>query len=672
MTLRRMHMNLNAGFLYLNWWKTAGGGSGPHYRKSGIDYVGSAVWDNNLLDANGDFLNPVPAGTEYMFRWIASNLGSGTGAAIQKAAGFDYTGEQFRVKWDGVGTCEIGLLPGGSVIDTSVPNQVTYTLGTNPGTMQIKFIPTDANNPPRNIRVYQTRYETNINSGEIFNPDVIALCQSFGILRTMNLQGANNTAICNLTDFAQLTPESSMAWGSPYSQSAATNGEFGNKGLVHPGILCKLAQATGCKLHVIIPIKASDDFVTQFATYMRDNCSTVVEYELDNELWNAGYNGAYNYVRSQGVAIWGSGDDDRGAKWVGYRLAQIGKIVGDIYGHRSNNKTRTTGRWLGIAATWNANSSFTAAIIAGVNYWRANVLSPANSLAVNDVIGSVHCTSYLNKAVGSVFGPGNAYGPTAVSKANPAVVTFNGHGFATGKILKWFVATGMTQLHNARTAITVLDANTFTIPVDTTGYSTWVAPGSFPNYNFICDSKLWDMMDQSSTNHDNDGVTYPTKYTWFCQQLRDAGLTGTSSSGYTDPENLGTMVNTYWPAQKVIADANGLQLRQYEGGVTQYVGDDNIVHNGAQFTEYMLAYGVSAEHATLCKEVTKAFIRMGGLYPSRYNLQGPQGEFGVWPCYRFPPLTANGNVGDVANPVFQALKDVSENAQPDTWSIRFN
>lgn len=64
---------------------------------------------------------------------------------------------------------------------------------------------------------------------------------------------------------------------------------------------------------------------------------------------------------------------------------------------------------------------------------------------------------------------------SAVSKANPAVVTSTGHGFPTSArptvTISGATGTGWTGI-NATWTATVVDANTFSIPIDSTGFGT--------------------------------------------------------------------------------------------------------------------------------------------------------------------------------------------------------
>lgn len=67
------------------------------------------------------------------------------------------------------------------------------------------------------------------------------------------------------------------------------------------------------------------------------------------------------------------------------------------------------------------------------------------------------------------------FGITAISKANPGVVTAPFHGLATGAQVYLDGVTGMTELNKRTFTITVLSPDTFSIDDDTTGYGTFGA-----------------------------------------------------------------------------------------------------------------------------------------------------------------------------------------------------
>jgi uncharacterized phage protein (TIGR02218 family) len=66
---------------------------------------------------------------------------------------------------------------------------------------------------------------------------------------------------------------------------------------------------------------------------------------------------------------------------------------------------------------------------------------------------------------------------TGISKANPGVVTAPLHDLATGDEVTLSEVVGMTQVNGVTYTATVLTANTFSIGVNTTGYSTYLNSG---------------------------------------------------------------------------------------------------------------------------------------------------------------------------------------------------
>lgn len=70
---------------------------------------------------------------------------------------------------------------------------------------------------------------------------------------------------------------------------------------------------------------------------------------------------------------------------------------------------------------------------------------------------------------------------TAITKANPGVVTCPGHGFTTAQ--KRFIAgvKGMTEVNDAAYTVTVVNSSSFSIGVNTTSYSDYVSGGKADN-----------------------------------------------------------------------------------------------------------------------------------------------------------------------------------------------
>lgn len=66
---------------------------------------------------------------------------------------------------------------------------------------------------------------------------------------------------------------------------------------------------------------------------------------------------------------------------------------------------------------------------------------------------------------------------TGVTQANPAVVTVANHGYATGKKVRFAGIVGMTELNGNTYTVTSINANTFSIGVDSTGYGAYASDG---------------------------------------------------------------------------------------------------------------------------------------------------------------------------------------------------
>jgi hypothetical protein len=70
-------------------------------------------------------------------------------------------------------------------------------------------------------------------------------------------------------------------------------------------------------------------------------------------------------------------------------------------------------------------------------------------------------------------------GISNITQANPGQVTSASHGLSTGNTIYIYNVTGMTQVNNQSFTVTVIDANNFTIGVNTSTYTAYVSGGSW-------------------------------------------------------------------------------------------------------------------------------------------------------------------------------------------------
>lgn len=67
---------------------------------------------------------------------------------------------------------------------------------------------------------------------------------------------------------------------------------------------------------------------------------------------------------------------------------------------------------------------------------------------------------------------------SAITEANPAVVTSGGHGFSTGNVIRIEEVVGMTEVNDLNFTITVLDGNDFELDgIDSGAFGSWSSAG---------------------------------------------------------------------------------------------------------------------------------------------------------------------------------------------------
>lgn len=609
---------------------TSSAGSGTHSMTS-LD--GKQIWD---AAASIDYLDAATgelvAGNSDLSQ-LERNFYSDPTYQAQVTIGCDFSGEQWTLEWDGAATVAIGGSTSGSVgYGSTGTSPKTFTMGTNPGNTWVTFTATDTNNPPTNIRLYQTRYASNVTAGEIFNPDWLAEVRQFAGFRFMDWMATNNSEI---TNFSTLAGESYMAWGQ--SWRSVTN--FGPKGGMPLSVMAALANETGLQIHVCIPHLATDAFVQSMAEYFRDNVPTKVIYEYTNEHWNGSASGGFtqaNYCYAQGNTKFG-GVGSFQPKWYGWRASQCMKIIRDVYNSRA--------RWEGCLATQTVSTTVTNAAIDGFTTWKSE---EASSLVLSDLFDDIYVTGYFGDTQGT-------WTPSAVTQANPPTVSVDSHGYSNGASVRLFVFSGMTEANNLSGTVANATANTFQISgLDTTAYTAWIQN----DRNYVTRGEIFEIMDDSLTEHNANSVRYPTKYTHFNERLRDAFITGSdAATGYTVGVDIAALVATYWPAQKTVADTYGLGLKQYEGGC-HLVGANGLTGNGGntQYTEYLFYSGHSEEFSFAYDAALQGFKAIGGELPSKFLADGVSSQFGTWGGIRYWPTTGNSNTDDTGNPVWLAVR----------------
>lgn len=268
----------------------------------------------------------------------------------------------------------------------------------------------------------------------IFNPDYLRFLKDFKVLRTMNFMemSPRNRACYPLTDDAyRQCMLQDFTWDQRAKLDQASWGGSSRTPLlklyargVPLEVVVALANTLNKDVWFNLPHNATNDYVTKFATYVRDNLNaqSKIHLEYTNEPWNAIFWGSM-YVRMKGIALGLDTTEWRaGYKYYSNRSVEIFKIWHDIFGG-SERLVRTLNtyhpdEWMSRnMLSYNGNSQFVDAL-ASAPYFQgcwdktANVAcadATKNPLMVKDITS-------VDDLFNIIDNPNNPYGLPATLK----------------------------------------------------------------------------------------------------------------------------------------------------------------------------------------------------------------------------------------------------------------
>ncbi len=182
--------------------------------------------------------------------------------------------------------------------------------------MILQITSTNPNNPIRNIRVIMPGFE-NTYQQEPFNPTFLERLEKFKVLRFMDWQQTNHS---NVKEWSDRTTLNSLTQAS--KQGVALE------------YMIDLANKLHTDAWFTIPHQASDNYIRQYATLIRDrldpNLKVYVEYS--NEVWNAAFQ-QYHYAKQKGLELGLSTNEFQAAmRYYSQRSVQVFKIFEEVFG----------------------------------------------------------------------------------------------------------------------------------------------------------------------------------------------------------------------------------------------------------------------------------------------------------------------------------------------------
>ena len=271
------------------------------------------VWDTGEfdqldLDENG-WVKSLPApedGAEY----------NSVGTIIFRNVGH-YPAGKYVVLYEGEGTIEYGLDARKDELASSPGRDVIDVNPTNAG-IWLRIMATDPHetgNYLRNIQVLPEEYE--YAEHQVFNPEFLEKIQPFDTIRFMDWMETNNSHQGEWSE--RPTPDNSIFFG----------------GVASVEDMVELANRTNTNPWFNMPHQATDEYVTNFANYVRDNLDPELKVyvEYSNEVWGGFAQGWW--VEQQGKAEFADSPAGNFAKrmdWFSKRTTEITQIWDEVYG----------------------------------------------------------------------------------------------------------------------------------------------------------------------------------------------------------------------------------------------------------------------------------------------------------------------------------------------------
>jgi hypothetical protein len=229
-----------------------------------------------------------------------------------------------------------------SVVESTANRQV-INVAAGGSTVWLNFTAIDPANHFRDLVIVKESQEALLNSGEIFNPDYLAILQKFQCVRFMDWQRTNFSPLATWSDRASATHFSYALdnKGVPIEIQVALCNKLGADGWFH------------------VPHLADDNYITQFATYIRSNLNASLKayVEYSNEVWNPLFTQG-QWFEDRGVEKYASADSafTKRLNYYGFKADAMGAILKTAFAGVLNRLTVVLGAQ--AANTYTASEAY--------------------------------------------------------------------------------------------------------------------------------------------------------------------------------------------------------------------------------------------------------------------------------------------------------------------------
>jgi Ca2+-binding RTX toxin-like protein len=282
----------------------------------------------------------------------------------------------FVLTWEGEGAISLGA----ANIQSSAGNRIVFT---NPGadSFWLNITSTDPNDTGdyiRNIRIVPEKYEALADLGQIFNPDWLEVVQDARQLRFMDWMRTNNSTQSEWADRPEVDDVTWSGQGVPVE------------------VMVELANQTGTDPWFNMPHKATDEYIHEFAAYVRDHLKPglVAHVEYSNETWNTLFSQTH-WFKEQAEAVWGVTDGWQTGYNLNYfakRATEAALIWDEVFAEEADARVQNVmGVQTATGVTWNLNNNLLNALD-----WQS--FEPETYVQPASVFDAVAVTTYFGTA----------------------------------------------------------------------------------------------------------------------------------------------------------------------------------------------------------------------------------------------------------------------------------
>lgn len=311
------------------------------------------------------------------------SAGQAAAAVLMNNQVGNYPSGTYVCLYDGTGTIDFR---GDATVTSQEAGRMEVFIDPSTSLTVLSITATDELDPIHNVRLIMPGFEESYQT-QTFHPDFLDAVDSFSVLRFMDWGRTNDSPIVQWSE---------RTTTNTFSQADTSNG-------VAVEYMIELANETENDMWICIPHEATDQYVTELATLIRDTLNPQLHcyVEYSNEVWNGIFDQA-SYAQTQGLNAGLSADPFTAQmRFYAQRSKDVFEIFETVFPEGSEQPVMTlagqsTNPWTGLTIMAWDNVSDIADCYAVAPYFGNSLGLPANeasTLAMNTAQVLAECDS---------------------------------------------------------------------------------------------------------------------------------------------------------------------------------------------------------------------------------------------------------------------------------------